>query len=81
MKMLRRMNVENNFLNSIPDSILMDTELENLKVKGNNIDLKKLSGIDSYLQRKKRRVIEDGQVHSFSALEIRHQRERQRRNL
>ena len=82
MSQLRRLNVENNHLTRVPREILDIQTLEDIRVRGNAlVALKSMDGVDEYLQRRLRRVIEDGCVLAFRDLEVRHQREMQKREV
>ena len=82
MSQLRRLNIENNHLTRVPREILDIQTLEDIRVRGNAmVVLKSMDGVDEYLQRRLRRVIEDGCVLAFRDLEVRHQREMQKREV
>ena len=77
---LRTLNVENNALESFPPDIFALESLEHIRIAGNEkLILKELDGVDAYLLRRRRRVVQDGQVLAFCDLEIKHQKEMEKR--
>jgi len=81
MRSLRRFNAENNRLTALPKAFLEETGVEAVSVSGNKILLKEQEGLDAYLARRTRKVVEDGNVLKFKATEIMFEKERRRRNL
>lgn len=77
---LRTLNLEKNALESFPPEIFAKETLEHIKISGNaKLVLKELEGVDAYLLRRRRRVVQDGQVLAFCDLEIKHQKEMEKR--
>ena len=72
--------VERNLLEALPQGLLEGTRVERIQAGGNPLTLKEQKGFDVYLERKRRRVVEDGKVYEFSHAEVAHQKEKERRH-
>lgn len=79
LRNLKRLNVGKNQLKSLPESLLEGTRVERIVAAGNPLTMKQQKGFDAYLERVRRRVVEDGTVYEFSHKDLAHERERARR--
>ncbi|EKX44364.1 hypothetical protein GUITHDRAFT_109814 [Guillardia theta CCMP2712] len=72
---LKRLNVQSNRITTIAKEILEATNIERLSTRGNPMEMRLQDGVESYLQRKNLKIIENGEIISFNALEIAKERE------
>eukprot|EP00960_Hanusia_phi_P042373 755463-Hanusia_phi.AAC.7 len=76
---LKRVNLQSNRIKTIAREmfsfLLEKTSIERLNTRGNPMDMKQQEGVESYLQRKNLKVIENGEIISFNALDIAKERE------